>query len=125
MNRLEKLKKQIESMDNVHQIEILRILHQSNDVVLNENDNGIFVNLTNIYPNVLHEIETYVEYVVKQKKQLAKDEITKETIKNTFFNQTIDVNNIGDSRFKLVPTKQKPSNKIISTIIEEEASSSL
>ena len=60
------IKERIELMNKHHQIEVLRILKQNSDVVLNENSNGIFVNLTDIDSNVIKKIEDYIRYVENQ-----------------------------------------------------------
>lgn len=75
----------IEKLSKDHHIEIGRILH-SNHVSMNENQNGIFVNLSTIDEQVLNKLQRFVQYVELQEKQLHVDEIEKEGLKGTFFN---------------------------------------
>ena len=60
------IKERIELMNKHHQIEVLRILKQNSNVVLNENNNGVFVNLTDLDSNVIKKIEDYIRYVENQ-----------------------------------------------------------
>ena len=82
---LEKLKTQIESMDKIHHIEILRILKKFNDVKLNENKSGVFVNLSFLSNNVVEELAKYVDYVNMQENEILKMETQQEQCKTLFF----------------------------------------
>lgn len=79
------LKERIESMEKYHQIEILRILNGFNDIKTNENNNGTFVNLSELPENVITELEKYTKYVDEQQIQLKIGENKKETIEQSFF----------------------------------------
>jgi len=79
------LKEKIEALDKFHQIEILRILNKDTSCILNENNNGVFINLTNINKTVIEKIEKYLDYVKKQEKQLTEIELQKDMLSNTFF----------------------------------------
>lgn len=74
---LQSLKEVIEELPKFNQIEILRILKKSSDVTINENKNGIFVNLSLVDEKIIQELREYVEYIKKQTKTL--DEIDNET----------------------------------------------
>lgn len=76
----------IEKMSKEYHIEIGRILH-SNHISMNENQNGIFVNMSTIDEQVLHKLHKFIQYVELQEKQLHVDEIEKEGLKGTFFNE--------------------------------------
>ena len=95
------IKTDIESMNKFHQVEILKILKQNN-VILNENKNGVFVNLSEIGDESLKKLKEYILYVNIQENQLSKLEDKKEQFKNDFYS---NVNNI----FK----KHKVKNNII------------
>lgn len=84
------LKEKIEDLDKFHQIEILRILNKNTSSILNENNNGVFINLTNINDTVIEEIEKYLDYVKKQEKQLTEIELQKDILSNTFFKDNKD-----------------------------------
>lgn len=81
---LTKLKNSIESMDKNNQIEVLRLLHK-NDVFLNENKNGIYVNITELDDDILEDIYKFVEYIDTQEDKLNHEETEKQKYKNTFF----------------------------------------
>ena len=87
------LKEKIEGLTNFHQIEILRILDNAKNVTLNENKNGVFVNLTNVDASVIEVIEKYLSYVNKQEKQLDIIENQKENLTNIFFKDNKDTTN--------------------------------
>jgi len=81
---LEKLKNSIEGMDKTNQIEVLRLLHKNN-VFLNENKNGVYVNLTELNDSVLDNIFKFVEYIDSQENKLNKEETEKQEYINTYF----------------------------------------
>lgn len=84
------LKEKIELLSKFHQIEILKILKKGDICTLNENKNGIFINLTNINKETIIELETYLEYVKKQEQQLNDIERQKSVLSNTFFKDNKD-----------------------------------
>jgi hypothetical protein len=79
------LKERIEHMEKYHQIEILRILSKRPDVKTNENNNGTFVNLTELSPEIIKDLEKYTDYVDEQQKLLKKVETEKEELEQNFF----------------------------------------
>lgn len=79
------IKERVEMMNKHHQIEVLRILKQNSNVVLNENSNGVFVNLTDVDEKVIKKLEEYINYVEKQTSNINVIENQKEIIENTFF----------------------------------------
>ena len=81
---LRELKETIESMSNHHQIEVLRILHDKN-TSLNENQNGTFVNLTLLNEEVINALKEYADYVKDQQQTLAVIEARKKQIQNKYF----------------------------------------
>jgi hypothetical protein len=78
------LRENIEKMNKFNQLEVLRILKNRN-IHLNENKNGVLVNLTEVNDEIIKELETYVNYVNAQERNLSENEKQKEDIKNTFF----------------------------------------
>ena len=60
------LKEQIEDLTKFHQIEILKILKEDDTITLNENKNGIFINLTNLKESIVIQLEDCLKYVQKQ-----------------------------------------------------------
>jgi hypothetical protein len=86
-DELVSMRNYIETSIKIHQIEILRILHK-NGVYMNENQNGTHVNMMEIPPNVLEEVNKYLEYIKYQENSLDIDEKQKEEYKNIFFTKT-------------------------------------
>lgn len=83
-NYLMKLKEKLESLPVFHQIEILRILHSKN-TNLNENKNGIFINITKLSDSSLVQLEEYINYVNAQEKHLSEFEEQKKFITKEYF----------------------------------------
>jgi hypothetical protein len=79
------LKDKIEQMQKNYHIEIARILIQEHNSSYDENQNGIFINLSNMTPEMHFKIQQFVEYVELQEKQLAIDENEKHELKDNFF----------------------------------------
>ena len=84
INQLMKLKKTIELMDKNDHIEIAVILKKNSEYI-NENNNGIFINLNTIKDSTIGEINNYLEFVKTQDVIIKKQEILKENIENTYF----------------------------------------
>ena len=79
----------IESMNKFNQVAILKILKAEENVVLNENQYGIHVNLTELSNDVLRKIHSYVQYVNTQQQNLEQAEKQKELFKNTYFDKEV------------------------------------
>ena len=84
MNSLLDIKSDIELQSKEHQIEILRILVE-NKVQINENSNGVFINLTKVDEEIILKMKNYLKYIKEQNKTLDTIEKTKEYYKLTFF----------------------------------------
>ena len=83
--KLKNLKLLIEKMSSQQQIEILKILHGKEDVTLNENKSGIYVNLSFLPSSIISQMEEYVTYVQDQEKALNLMENRKENVKQEYF----------------------------------------
>lgn len=83
-NYLMALKEGIENMPAIHQVEILRILHNK-QTQINENKNGVFVNISKINDTILRELEDYMNYVIQQEKQLNEIEEQKQLLSKEYF----------------------------------------
>lgn len=79
------IKLKIENMNKHHQIEILRILKKDKNVVLNENNNGVFVNISYLDDITLDSIVKYIEYVDNQTVNIESIENQKTILETTFF----------------------------------------
>ena len=87
---LEEIKRKIESMTKINQIEILRILKNVPDAKLNENKSGVYVNLTLLSKDSIEELLTYVKYITDQEQTLNSVENQKIEFKNAFFSDSIN-----------------------------------
>ena len=85
--RLNKLNSQIDLLPQHNHIEILKILYKYKNIKLNENKNGVLVNLTEVPSSVIDEIVAYIKYVEIQEKNLNENEIKKEAFKNIYFSK--------------------------------------
>ncbi len=63
---LEEIKNKIESMTKIQHIEILKILKKYKNIKLNENKNGIYINISYLPPKIIHDIKTYIKYIDDQ-----------------------------------------------------------
>ena len=85
INKLQKIKTDIEELNPTYQIEILKIIISDDSVNISENNNGIFINLTDLNDDMINKLENFIRYVKTQQVQLANIEIKKDVIKKTFF----------------------------------------
>lgn len=67
---LENLKKQIEKLSKIHHITILKIIKSEPSIVINENKNGVFLNLSEIPLEIIDKLKSYCEYLKSQDKEL-------------------------------------------------------
>jgi hypothetical protein len=91
-NYLMSLKDGIENMPVVHQIEILRILHAKHTQI-NENKNGVFVNISKLSNELLQELYDYMKYVINQEKHLNEIEEQKQSLTKEFFENKMHKDN--------------------------------
>ena len=75
----------IENFNKFNQIEVLRILKSHSDVVLNENKNGVYINLADVNEQALDQLIAFISYVNDQEASLDATEKQKETFMNAFF----------------------------------------
>ena len=71
-------------MGEDRQSDILAIFLKHN-VIVTENNNGSFINLTHVKEECLGDIHKYLSHVVVQEKVLLKDEIAKDKYKSDYF----------------------------------------
>lgn len=79
------IKEKIEALSKHHQIEALRMLSKIKTVTMNENNNGVFINLTEQDDNVMKQLEEFLNYVDIQQKHLDNIEDQQEQIEQQFF----------------------------------------
>lgn len=85
IQELEKIKIKIESLSKNHQIEILKIIRKNNKVIINENKNGVFINLSFLPDEVLHDIRDYLNFIHDQEDVLMSLETQKNQFKHDYF----------------------------------------
>ena len=83
---LSDIKDRVEQMSKNYHVEIARLLIQKYNVSYDENQNGLFINLSNLSPEVHKTIIHFINYVDLQEKQLRDDENEKDGLKDIFFN---------------------------------------
>ena len=79
------IKEKIELLSKQHQIELLRILSIIPEISISENNNGVFINLTQQNDIVFEKIENFLEYVNVQQKSLSFLEKQQDDIETEFF----------------------------------------
>ena len=79
------MKDKIEKMQKNYHIELARMLIKEHDITYNENNNGIFINMSNLSSEINEKIGNFIDYVELQEKQLAIDEKEKHELKDAFF----------------------------------------
>jgi hypothetical protein len=84
-DQVSKLCTEIESLSKNGHIGILQILMKSNKHLLNENKNGVHVNLSEVDEETLDKIESYIKYVKLQESNLIVMEEKQETMKVKYF----------------------------------------
>ena len=92
MSELHELKESIEIMSKHHQIEVLRILFNRQNIHINENQNGTFVNLSTLSKEDIDSLLEYREYVKDQQKTIAIIESKKQFIQNKYLKDNKDSN---------------------------------
>tara|TARA_Y100000816_G_scaffold124284_1_gene87397 strand:+ start:11471 stop:11809 length:339 start_codon:yes stop_codon:yes gene_type:complete len=86
IDRLTKIRDEIESFDKGQQIQILKILKEK-QIPINENKNGVFINLTNVAESIISELENYITHISNQEKILQENENLKDNYKQNFFDK--------------------------------------
>lgn len=87
ISELEYIRQYIESMDKHNQTEILKIIHGDTPNCINENKNGIYINMTELSDETIEKIENLIKYVNIQENEINIVEKTKEDYRNDFFNK--------------------------------------
>jgi hypothetical protein len=84
----------IEKMAKINQVEILRILNKNNTIVLNENNYGVHVNLTELSNEIILELKNYINYVNTQEYNLKHIETQKDNLRNFFTDKEVKDKNL-------------------------------
>ena len=86
---IQHMKEKIEAYPKNYQIEIGKLFLE-NKVNLNENQNGMFVNLSQLSPEILQKIISFMEYADAQETTLSSVEHTKDGLKDIYFSNHND-----------------------------------
>lgn len=89
VERLTIIRDKIERLNKEQQIDILKILNQGK-TPLNENKNGVFVNLTNLSKEAINKLQEYIGYIENQEKYLQTNEDVKQQYKDNYFKHNKD-----------------------------------
>ena len=82
---LNQIRMKIENMNTFNQTEVLRILHDCKEVVLNENNYGVHINLSELRSEIINQLVMYINYVNTQENTLGTVEQQKEKLHNIYF----------------------------------------
>ena len=86
---LVELKDNLEGFELGNQARALKILID-NSVSFDENANGVFVNMSNIQPEVLEQLQKFVGYVNLQQQFLQGQENEKDQLRENYFKTCAD-----------------------------------
>lgn len=87
LDYLKNIRGRIENMSKFNQIEILKILNSNNSTIINENKNGIHINLSEVDPNIIAKINNFISYLETQEEDLKADEIKKKNLETQVLTQ--------------------------------------
>ena len=82
---LTKMKKTIESLSKGAQIGLFKLLDARPDVVINENRNGSFINLSTIKGGSLNMVREYLNYIAEQKESIAELDEKRKMLEARYF----------------------------------------
>ena len=84
IEKLNSIKQTIESFTKDQQLQILKILKENN-VSLNENNNGTFINMTALSDDIIDKLNEYILHIDVQETELNINEKLKDTYKENYF----------------------------------------
>jgi len=79
------LREKIERLNKFNQVQILSIFASHEKDVINENKNGIHINLSEVTKETIDRVVLYLQYLDKQESALDVVEKQKGELKNTYF----------------------------------------
>jgi len=81
---LQFIRDSIENMMKINQVEALRILHKYPSVILNENNYGVHVNLTELPQLAIDDLKKHIQYIQTQENNLEYMETQKNNMRSLF-----------------------------------------
>ena len=85
VQELTKMKKTIESLSKDAQIGLYKLLDKCPDVIINENQNGSFINLSGIKGDSLKLVREYLKYQEEQRTCIAELDERKKQLEDRYF----------------------------------------
>ena len=82
---VQEIKDHIENMPKHYQIEIGKLFIHEHKIGYNDNQNGIFINLSTISNEVITKLQNYIKYVHLQENQINQTEQEKNKLKDMYF----------------------------------------
>ena len=86
IDEIKNLRNTIQSFSKEKQLDIFKMC-KSNQIFFTENNNGIFINLTEMNNVQLLELQKYVNYIVDQETQIQKVEQEKKEMAKLYISQ--------------------------------------
>ena len=80
------LKDKLEQMSKSRHIELARILVHEYKIKYDENQNGIFINMSELNPTILDKMKEFASYIERQESDFLQIETEKNELKDTYFN---------------------------------------
>jgi hypothetical protein len=80
------LKDKIEQMSKSRHVELARILIHEYKIQYDENQNGIFVNMSELTPSIINKMIEFTRYIEQQETDFLQIETEKNGLKDTYFN---------------------------------------
>ena len=80
------LKDKIEQMSKSRHVELARILIHEYKIQYDENQNGIFVNMSELTPSIINKMVEFTRYIEQQETDFLQIETEKNGLKDTYFN---------------------------------------
>jgi hypothetical protein len=68
--RIQSICDRINELESTHHVAIASLLKEEGNIKINENSNGIMVNMSLISETVLQKIEKFLDFISKQETQL-------------------------------------------------------
>lgn len=90
-NKLKYLRDSIENLDKNNHVDILRLLIKK-EIFINENKNGVFINLTDLSNEIIEDIENYINYINEQKLHFEFVEKQKNDLESKYFKDNKELN---------------------------------
>ena len=79
------MKTQIEKLEKEQQMEVLKILNNNQEVKLNENKSGVYINLSFLPTSAVNDIKKHLDYIKDQEQSLKLAESQKQKYVKTYF----------------------------------------